>query len=67
MTKKKKKTTIYFYPMVLDGHKCNLLKRVQIVAHLLARHAKNVSHDVNWMEGSPPAVVQALYLNSISI
>ena len=37
------------------------------VAHLLARHAKNVTHDVIWLEDSPPPVVQALYLDSISI
>ena len=37
------------------------------VAHLLARHAKSESHDVIWLEESPPLVVQALYLNSISI
>ena len=37
------------------------------VAHLLARHAKNGSHDVIWMEESPPPVVQAVYLDSISI
>ena len=37
------------------------------IAHLLARHAKNVTHDVIWLEDSPPPVVQALYLDSISI
>ena len=37
------------------------------VAHLLARHAKSESHDVIWLEESPPLVVQALYLDSISI
>ena len=37
------------------------------VAHLLARHSKNGSHDVIWMEESPPLIVQALYLDSISI
>ena len=37
------------------------------VAHLLARHAKSESHDVIWLEESPPPTVQALYLDSISI
>ena len=37
------------------------------VAHLLASHEKNVTHDVIWLEDSPPPVVQALYLDSISI
>lgn len=37
------------------------------VAHLLARHAKNESYDIIWMEESPPPIVQALYLDSISI
>ena len=37
------------------------------VAHLLARHAKDVSHDVIWLEDSPPPVVQALYQDSIPI
>ena len=37
------------------------------IAHLLARHAKNVSHDVIWMEESPPPVVQDLYFDSTSI
>ncbi|XP_075658640.1 uncharacterized protein LOC142628417 [Castanea sativa] len=31
------------------------------IAHLLARHAKNESHDVIWLEESHPPVVQALY------
>ena len=42
-------------------------RSVNTVAHLLARHAKNGSHDVIWIEESPPTVVQALYLDSISI
>ena len=37
------------------------------VAHLLARYAKQVPHDVIWMEESPPPIVQALYLDSIPI
>ncbi|XP_030939482.1 uncharacterized protein LOC115964280 [Quercus lobata] len=37
------------------------------VAHLLARHAKGRSHDVIWLEESPPPVLQVLYLDSISI
>ncbi|XP_075662876.1 uncharacterized protein LOC142632323 [Castanea sativa] len=37
------------------------------VAHLLARHAKNSIHDVIWMEKSHPLVMQALYLDVISI
>ena len=37
------------------------------VAHLLARHAKSLVHDVIWLEESPPPVVQALYFDSISI
>ena len=37
------------------------------VAHLLARHAKFGSHDVIWMEESPPLVDQAVYLDSIYI
>ena len=54
--------------MGLGGHKCNLPKRAPIQwAHLLARHTKNESHDVIWMEESPPPIVQALYLDSISI
>ena len=36
-------------------------------AHLLARHAKSLVHDVIWLEESLPPVVQALYLDSISI
>lgn len=36
-------------------------------AHALARHAKNVSHEVIWMEDSPPPAVEALYFDSISI
>ena len=42
-------------------------RSVNTVAHLLARHAKNGSHDIIWIEESPPTVVQALYLDSISI
>ena len=36
-------------------------------AHALARHAKNVSHEIIWMEDSPPLAAEALYLDSISI
>nr|XP_023924316.1 uncharacterized protein LOC112035715 [Quercus suber] len=42
-------------------------RSANMLAHLLARHAKNGSHDVIWMEESPPPVVQALYLDSIFI
>ena len=46
----------------------NFAKRsANTVAHLLARHAKDVLHDVIWLEDSPPPVVQALYQDSISI
>ncbi|XP_075651034.1 uncharacterized protein LOC142621618 [Castanea sativa] len=37
------------------------------VVHLLARHAKNLVHDVIWMEESPPPMMQALYHDAISI
>ena len=43
------------------------IRSANTVAHLLARHAKSESHDVIWLEESPLPVVQALYLNSISI
>ena len=33
-------------------------------AHALARHAKNVSNEIIWMEDSPPPVVEALYVDS---
>ena len=31
------------------------------VAHVLARHAKNISCDLYWLEDSPPPTVNALY------
>ena len=36
-------------------------------AHALARHAKNVPHEIIWMEDSPPRAVEALYVDSTFI
>lgn len=36
-------------------------------AHALARHAKNVTHELIWIEDSPPPAIEALFLDSTSI
>jgi len=33
------------------------------VAHLLARHVKNVTKDMIWMEDTPHPVAEALYFD----
>ena len=42
-------------------------RSANLVAHLLARYAREVSDEVIWLEHSPPLAMEALYLNSISI
>ena len=37
------------------------------VAHLLARHAKNVVEDIIWMEETPSPVVEAPYFDSMHL
>ena len=37
------------------------------VAHTLVRHAKNVSHEIIWMEESPLPAIEALYMDSTFI
>ena len=42
-------------------------RSANLVAHLLARYAREVSNEVIWLEDSPPSAMEALYSNSISI
>ena len=38
-----------------------------MVAHTLAKYAKNISDIVYWIEDSPPHAVEALYQNSLHV
>ena len=38
-----------------------------MVAHSLARYAKNLSDEMYWLKDSPPPVVEALYQDSLHI
>ena len=38
-----------------------------MVAHSLARYAKNLSNEMYWLEDSPPPAVEALYQDSLHI
>ena len=38
-----------------------------MVAHSLARYAKNLSDEMYWLEDSPPLTVEALYQDSLHI
>ena len=38
-----------------------------MVAHGLARFAKNVSEDMYWLEDSPPSVVDELYFDMLNL
>ena len=42
-------------------------RSANLVAHSLARYAREVSNEVIWLEDSPPLAMEAFYLNSISI
>ena len=42
-------------------------RKANLVAHNLARYAKNFSDDVIWLEDSPPPVLEGLYYDSLSI
>ena len=42
-------------------------RSANMAAHALARHAKNVSHEIIWMEDSPPPADEALYVDSTFI
>ena len=35
------------------------------MAHVLARHAKNVTEDIVWLEDTPPPAIEALYYDSL--
>ena len=37
------------------------------VAHVLARHAKNVVEEMIWLEETPPPAVEALYLDYLHL
>ena len=38
-----------------------------MVAHSLAKYAKNITDVVYWVEDSPPPMVEALYQDSLHI
>ena len=38
-----------------------------MVAHTLAKHARNLINDVFWIEDNPPPVEDALYYDSLHI
>ena len=38
-----------------------------MVAHSLARYAKNISNDVMWLEDSPPLALESLYHDYLAI
>ena len=38
-----------------------------MVAHSLARYAKNISDEMYWLEDSPPPELEALYQDSLHI
>ena len=38
-----------------------------MVAHSLARHARNISDEMYWLEDSPPPVMDALYKDFLHI
>ena len=38
-----------------------------MVAHSLARYAKNLSDEMYWLEDSPPLAVEVLYQDSLHI
>ena len=42
-------------------------KIANAAARVLARHAKNVSHEIIWMEESPLPAIEALYMDSTFI
>ena len=48
-------------------HQLVVLEGGNMVAHSLARYAKNLSDEMYWLEDSPPLAVEALYQDSLHI
>ena len=42
-------------------------RSANLVAHSLARYAKNISNDVMWLEDSPPPALESLYHDCLAI
>ena len=42
-------------------------RNVNSVAHSLVKFARQVDHDLIWLEESPPPTLDALYFNNIGI
>ena len=64
--------------IIIDDVKClingmqnvyvNSIRREgNMVAHVLARFAKNVSEDLYWLEEAPPPVVDELYFDMLNL
>ena len=71
-------TSFYLWSIIIEDVKCHIngMQNVYVnsirgegnmVAHGLARFAKNVSEDMYWLEDSPPPVVDELYFDMLNL